>query len=173
MLHSAPGDDLLATTKLESKMSNILFDVEEADDDGLASLDPVSGFSGAQTPAPALIPRQVLEPTVEDFARLQSFEGAFNDALWLPQALWKQPTLPALPSALDALSCTADVKESIWRTLLCITYIEAKFSADRDVWEVIVEKAMEWAHEELSTGGANTDDVLASANVDAAKLIVQ
>ncbi|KAF8580008.1 hypothetical protein K439DRAFT_1415709 [Ramaria rubella] len=106
---------------------------------------PFAGFPGPK----------VLPPTVESFARAQSFDGSFAGTPELFQLLAQQPTAPDMPDTLR----TAD--PTIWCTLLCVAYLETKFEYAKDVWAFIVEKAMAWVKEALvDIGGAAVIEAL-------------
>ena len=51
-----------------------------------------------------------------------------------------------MPTALG----TADnLRKTMWCTLLCVVYLESKFLDEKDVWAMIVEKAMAWVEDTL------------------------
>jgi hypothetical protein len=113
-------------------------------------------------------------PTVEAFARIQSFEGSFDDASWLPQGLLKQSTLPPIPASLDALASSVEVKAAIWRTLLCVAFLETKFTGEKEVWDVMVEKALDYARQglEADSGVSDVEELLRTARQEAVSAIV-
>jgi len=92
---------------------------------------------------------------VEDFARIQTFEGSFTGSATLYQALLQSLTVPSLP---DELTLRTSQAEEIWTTLLCVAYLELKLAERKDVWVLMVEKAMAWIEDALQAAGV--DEVL-------------
>jgi len=89
-----------------------------------------------------------LPPTIESFARSQTFEGSFDGSPALYLLLVKQSNPPSRP---DILAGASDLANKIWCTLLCVAYLEIKLTDERDVWGIMVEKAMLWVEEILES----------------------
>jgi hypothetical protein len=127
--------------------------------------------SASESPAaqlsPSLSEAGPLPPTIESLARAQSFDGSFIGSPALFQLLVQQPQAPATPTALGA----ADTRrETVWCTLLCVAYLETRFSDEKDVWSMIVEKAMAWVEETLENiAGADNVALLGKELKDEAR----
>jgi len=72
-------------------------------------------------------------------ARIQSFDGSFENSSYIYQAMFRSSKLPPVPEDLSTV--TPQMAQVIWRTLLCIVYLESKFKERKEVWQIIVEKA--------------------------------
>jgi len=87
------------------------------------------------------------EYAVETLARRQSFEGYFDGHADIFELVIKGKTAPPVP---DFFGGTDELKEKIWYTLLCIGYLETKLTEEKEVWELIVEKANAWLESTLA-----------------------
>jgi hypothetical protein len=88
---------------------------------------------------------------------LQSFEGSFSLTPALASTL--QVPLNDLEAKLKAFTPIGSGKlgeqdtTKLWATLLAVCMFESKLGAERDTWELVVEKANSW----LSGLSWNTD----------------
>jgi hypothetical protein len=79
---------------------------------------------------------------------LQSFEGSFSLTATLASTL--QVPLIDLEAKLKAFTPTGSGKlgeqdkTKLWATLLAVCMFESKLGAERDMWELVVEKANDW-----------------------------
>jgi len=72
----------------------------------------------------------------------QTFEGSFNDSA--------ASLLTGLTAAQIRGSVPAGVEMSLWITLVVLSFLEHKASADRDQWEMNLRKAQKWIKSKVS-----------------------
>ena len=88
-------------------------------------------------------PQQPRERTTALIA-LQAFEGMFSltpalaSLLGIPLATLLAKLAEAEPGVQD------DLRKTVWATVLAVWTFENKLAAQRDVWELVVEKARAW-----------------------------
>jgi hypothetical protein len=153
--------------------------LEGADDDGddlmgtdIAALTergehmPVRSTKKATpTPVPAPVPAAPVDP-LQDLTRLQTFVGSW---LWSPE-LERVLGLTAADAAakltsLPTFAVANDGNNDILATACAVAYFSKKLAADKDAWEMMVDKAREWLAEQV--GG----EAAASALVAAAETL--
>jgi hypothetical protein len=108
-----------------------------------------SGAFGATTHA--LAPR---ERTI-GLITLQTFEGSFRLTPTLATLLGTtltdlQAKLTEFVPTLTGLS--EEQRKSLWATVLAVGMFERKLAAEKDVWELVVEKARAWMAELVGVG---------------------
>lgn len=113
----------------------------------------------------------VFEASLDSFARLQSFDGSFADTPGLFKIIARQEQAPQMPQILADLQCEDALKESVWRTLLCVASIEAKFSEDRDVWDVMVGKALDYVTNALEGHSEDLATLVIEVKAEAANCV--
>lgn len=110
----------------------------------------LAGSLGMPSPASPLSPITTTQGcAVEALAREQAFDGSFAVSQRLLLLTTKQDRPPKMPTTLDALALAADVKAAVWCTLICVAFLHTKLAAERDVWGIIGDKALEWVKETL------------------------
>jgi len=101
-----------------------------------------SHYSRSHTP---VAQPQVPKASVETFVRAQTFDGSFIPSPLLYRFIGISEDAPHTPQELVKVNDA----ELIWFTILCITYLEAKFADEKEVWEFVVEKAWSWVEESI------------------------
>jgi hypothetical protein len=85
---------------------------------------------------------------------LQTFEGSFPLTPALVRLLGLD--LEFVETKLSACSLTLkeEIKKSLLATLLTVGMLEGKLEEERDVWDLVVEKARSWVEEMSGVQGA-------------------
>ena len=101
------------------------------------------------TPLPPPPPAPVLALTVENLARAQDFDGSFPSTDHHMQFLFGTSSssrikAETLPASLGSLPCAQEVKKKVWSTILTLASLDKAFKGDKDSWEMLAEKAMDY-----------------------------
>jgi len=110
---------------------------------------------------PVVAPTMTTKDRVKALIDLQSFEGSFPLSATLASLL--QVQLTDLESKLSAFTPTGSGKlaeqdkTKLWATLLAVCLFESKLGAERDTWELVVEKANDWISGLSSVQSADVD----------------
>ena len=89
--------------------------------------------------------------TVENLARAQGFDGSFPSTehhmrfLFSTSSSSTRIQTETLPASLAALSCAENVKKTLWSTILTLACLEKTFKSEKDAWEMLAEKATDFA----------------------------
>ncbi|KAH7090107.1 hypothetical protein BKA62DRAFT_102215 [Auriculariales sp. MPI-PUGE-AT-0066] len=113
----------------------------------------------------AVGPREAASPlTVASIARTQQFDGGFPADSSFPIDHLQLQKIPATPAALVG---AGDVLMALWHTILALVVLKKRFSTtdERESWELIDEKAREWAMEKI-------DNVLDVGNREEAAMLL-
>jgi len=102
----------------------------------MTALSSLSSYYYSRSHAPAVQP-QVPKASVETFIRAQAFDRPFIPSSLLYRFIGNSEDAPHTPQEL----VKANNAELIWFTVLRITYLEAKFADEKEVWEFVMEKA--------------------------------
>lgn len=98
------------------------------------------------------IPKEIQPLTTRDQAKaliaLQSFEGSFVLSTTLA-ALLQVPfvNLEAKIKGFCGSGLSDGLMKDVWATVLAVMMFERKLAAEKDVWELVVEKAKLWVAE--------------------------
>ena len=101
-------------------------------------------------------------PTVESLARSQHFNGSFP--LSAVSEFLNTPS-PAAPLSLSLIFPNANgtdeaaEQESIWSTVVVVVYLRTRFVQEREAWEVMEEKAIEYIRVILGERGLADGDM--------------
>jgi len=92
--------------------------------------------------APSSAPAVFGQDALISLLMCQTFEGSFNDSA--------ASLLTGLTAAQIRGSVPAGVEMSLWITLVVLSFLEHKASADRDQWEMNLRKAQKWIKSKVS-----------------------
>ena len=110
------------------------------------------------TPA-VVTPTMTTKDRVKALIDCQSFEGSFPFTATLASTL--QVPLTDLEAKLNAFTPTGKLGEKdktrLWGTLLAVCMFESKLGSERDMWELVVEKANDWISELSSVQSSDVD----------------
>jgi hypothetical protein len=128
-------------------------------------LSPLATQPSAGPPTSAL--------SVEWIARNQKFDGGFPTTSDFHSVLLGSATLPALPSVLVTCSGPKEVKDSVWVTLLTLAVLEKRYASEKDAWELLAEKSIQFVETALAgalaTGNVRVGELIAGLRGEAAK----
>ena len=149
---------------------------QDSDDEGGAQVSCSTLSVPALSIPPSFVAQLGAVPpalSVEWIARSQMFDGSFPTTSDFPSLLLGSATLPALPSELIACSGPKEVKGSVWVTLLTLAVLEKKFASEKDAWELLAEKSIQFVETALAgalvTGNVQVGELLAGLRGEAAK----
>jgi hypothetical protein len=119
----------------------------------------VDTFSfGATVERVALRPRgaQPISPRTEALIDIQTYEGSFELDSTLAALLGvSMPDLEAKLATFAMLSggsLSEEQKRKVWATVFAIKVFETQLAGERDVWELVVDKAWAWVRTVMRDG---------------------
>jgi hypothetical protein len=119
----------------------------------------VDTFSfGATVERVALRPRgaQPISPRTEALIDIQTYEGSFELDSTLAALLGvSMPDLEAKLATFAMLrggSLSEEQKRKVWATVFAIKVFETQLARERDVWELVVDKAWAWVRTVMRDG---------------------
>ena len=123
-----------------------------------------TALSGGAPLTSAPIPAPSSYGGVEAIARAQQFDGGFPVSSDFIRLLTGSSSAPSLPGELAALSGSSQEKQIIWVTVLVIAVLAKKFGGDKDSWEMLAEKSMEFVETSLVSMGVDSGNAVTVIN---------
>jgi len=140
---------------------------EQIDTSNFEQAKDLFGDLAMNSPAPAPVvvtARHSAMRGLDAFILLQGFNGSFSITPQFCQetGLTKESILSSLPTELSQIEeIPKETKESIWATCIAISFLSKRFAAEKEEWELIIDKSYKFIRRLLKD---KSDQILTASN---------